>query len=105
MRNTESSEEENGHILLRTKFQIISWLALKTDSSDFFYSEGLASEFVPAVGTVTGMLINVVQRTQTSVKWNTSQYIKKKKLKTLKKKKCNGNIYFLLESKSHSLLL
>ena len=37
------------------------------------------SELVPAVGTVTGMLINVVQRTQTSVKWNTSQYIKKKK--------------------------
>lgn len=29
LRNTDSSEEENGHILLRTRFQIIRWLALK----------------------------------------------------------------------------
>lgn len=40
----------------------------------------MASELLPLVRTLTGMLTNVVQRLQNAVEWKISQYVERKKI-------------------------
>lgn len=106
--NTDSSwGKKNWHILLRIRFQIISYFLKNWWYKWFLWNtEGLSSELVRLARTWTGMLTNVIQRTQDAVEWKISQYVERKKWKfKIDTEKCNGNIYFLQESKSRSCLL